>query len=181
MNTRYFQATFFAKQLLICLIYPIFLTSCDCYTVVKGKVLSNRSKTPIEGAIVQLIGKNETVLTDRNGLFKLEKVTGFCFDPHLKISKRGYKPFEITFKSSSSSVSYEVKSKSNFITYDKPFYPDSNDKNSFIFGTDIAEYSENFAVTSNGEIYYLDTINVSQEINDVQNKVRNSYKITNHR
>lgn len=181
MNTRFFQITLFAKRLLICLVYPISFTSCDCYTVIKGKVLSNRTKIPIEGAIVQLIGENVTVQTDKNGLFKLEKMTGLCFDPHVEISKQHYKPFEITFKNSGNSMSYEVKSKSSFVTYDKPFYPDTTDTNSFIIGTEITEYSENFAVTKDGEVYYLDTINVSQEINDIQNRIRRSIKMKNHK
>lgn len=181
MNVTYFQITFFAKRLLICIVYPIFFTSCDCCTVVKGKVLSNTTKIPIGGAVVQLIGENETVQTDKNGLFELEKVTGFCFDPHIKILKQHYKPFEMTFKNTDNSISYEVKSKSYFVTYDKPFYPDSYDTSSFITGTWITEYSGSFAVTSDGEVYYLDTINLSREINDIQNGIRNSNKIKYHK
>lgn len=169
------------KDSLICLLFIVSFPSCkwmaECFPEFTGKVVSDSTKTPIEGAKVELINQNITVKTDKNGVFKL--ATSGCFDAQLRISKEHYKPFEITFSSSSISNSYQVKSESLFVDYDEPFYPDPRYKNGFITGTWIKQNSESFTVSSNELTYYLDTLkSVSEEIDDIQKEVRsrNSFK-----
>ena len=129
-------------------------------------------KTPVEGATVLLINQNISVKTDENGFFKM--ATSGCFDAHFKISKTYYKPFEITFGSSSNSNSYQVKSESIFGNYESPIYSNPNDKNSSVVtGTWIRQNSESFFASSSGIIYYLDTLKiVSEEIKDIENEYR---------
>ncbi|MEO7767121.1 MAG: hypothetical protein ABIS01_06835 [Ferruginibacter sp.] len=143
--------------------------------MVEGKVLSNSSKLPLEGAFVELVGKSETTKTDRNGYFKVEKIVGVCFDPKVRITKDHYKPFEITFKSSRDSRIFEIRSQSDFITYDKPFYPDPNNTKTFMTGTHIDKYSKHFASDSNINRYYLDTIDIKKEIQDAQTVLRKRF------
>lgn len=156
------------KRIIFYFISVVFFQSCDCHILVEGKVLSNSSKLPLEGAFVELIGKNETTKTDRNGYFKVEKIVGICFDPIVRITKDHYKPFEITFRSSGDSKNFEIRSQSEFITFDKPFYPDPNNTKTFMIGMHIDKYSKNFAINSNTNRFYLDTINIKKEIQDVQ-------------
>ncbi len=168
------------KSILICLLLVISFTSCkwiaECFPEFTGIVLSNSTKTPIEGATVELLNHNISVKTDKNGFFKL--ATSGCFDAHLKISKEHYKPFEVTFSNSSNSNSYEIKSESISVDYDKPFYPNPKDKNTFVTGTWIQQNSQDFSVFSNKLTYYLDTSkNVSDEINSIQNEIKTQYSL----
>ena len=122
----------------------IIFQACDCHVYVEGKVFSGSVQKPVEGVSVELVNKGEVTKTDKNGYFKIEKKVGFCFDPTVRITKKYYKPFEITFKSSRESKIFSIKSKSDFVTYDTPFYPDPDNKNTFVTGTWINQYSINF-------------------------------------
>jgi hypothetical protein len=168
------------RSSLICVFLGFSLLSCkcmvECFPEFRGKVLSNSTKEPIEGATVQLVNQNITVKTDKDRFFKLS--ASGCIDGHLRISKEHYKPFEITFSSSSNSKSYKVKSESTFVDYDKPFYLNPKDtSSSFTIGTWINQNSESFSVSSDKLIYYLDTLkSVPEEISDIQNQIRKSFK-----
>ena len=148
----------------------------ECFPEFSGTVISNSTKEPIEGATVLLLNQNIAVKTDKSGFFKL--TASGCIDGHLKISKEHYKPFEITFSNSSNSNSYKVTSESEFVNYDKPFYLNPKDtSSSFTTGTWIEQNSEGFSVSSNEISYYLDTLkSVSEEITDIQNQIRKSFK-----
>lgn len=161
-------------SLLYSLLSILLLSSCDCHVSVKGKVISTESKLPIEGAIVEMIGKNITTKTNKNGYFHIWDQTGFCYEPNIKITIDKYKPFEIKFIKSGDSKSYELQSKSESLDYDEPFYPDSKNKNTFITGTWIEKYSEKFSVLSDTVTFYLDTIDVASEIKKTKSKFRNS-------
>ena len=76
----------------------IIFQACDCHVYVEGKVFSGSVQKPVEGVSVELVNKGEVTKTDKNGYFKIEKIVGFCFDPTVRITKKNYKPFEITFK-----------------------------------------------------------------------------------
>ena|SRR5688572_500306 len=154
----------------------LLLTSCDCYIVVKGRILSSATELPINNAQVEFIGKNKTVTTDKNGYFKIDEQTGFCFDPHVLIRKDNYKPFDILMGGSKDSRSYEIKSEPYFIEYDEPFYPDSHNKKTLMTGTWIEKFSAKVSFLSDTIIFFLDTINVKGEIENVQNKLRAAYK-----
>lgn len=170
-ETSYFRKT----QIFICVLIISAFTTCkflaECFPEFTGRVLSNSNKTPIEGATVELINQSIKVKTDKDGFFKIS--TSGCFDAHFRISKEHYKPFEITFRSSSNSNSYEIKSESKSVDYDEPFFPDTNNKNTFITGTWITQNSESFSVSSGALTYYLDTLkNITEEINDIQMDIR---------
>ena len=148
------------------------LNSCkwmaECYPEFTGQVLSNTTKTPVKGATVTLINQNISVQTDENGFFKMS--ASGCFDAHFKISKANYKPFEITFSSSSNSNSYQVRSESKSVDYKEPVKVEDS---SVVTGTWINQNSESFFASSNGVIYYLDTLkNLSEEIADMQKQLR---------
>ena len=100
------------------------LNSCkwmaECYPEFTGQVLSNPSKTPVEGATVLLMNQNISVRTDENGFFKISG--SGCSDANIKISKNNYKPFEITLSSSSNHKAYKVKSESISVDYDNPCF-----------------------------------------------------------
>ena len=99
------------------------LNSCkwmaECYPEFTGQVLSNTSKTPVQGATVLLMNQNISVKTDENGFFKISG--SGCSDANIKISKNNYKPFEITLSSSSNHKAYKVKSESISVDYDNLF------------------------------------------------------------
>ncbi len=161
-------------SLLYCFLTILLLSSCDCYVSIKGKVISTESKLPIEGAIVEMIGKNITTKTNKDGYFHIWDQNGFCYEPDIKITIDEYKPFKIKFKKSGDSKSYDIQSKSESLDYDEPIYPDSNNKNTFITGTWIEKYSKKFSVLSDTVIFYLDTIDVASEIKKTKAKLRNS-------
>jgi hypothetical protein len=148
--------------------------------MVEGKVFSDSTQNPIEGATVEMVGKNEKTKTNKDGYFKVEKIVGFCFDPIIRITKNNYKPFEIKFKNLDDSKIYEIKSKSDFITYDKPFYPDSTNKNTFVTGTWINQYSEHFDFNADTNLFYLDTISLNKEIQKAQTNFKKAMLYKNH-
>lgn len=164
-----------------CLIGLLIITqhSCkcgvECFPEYTGRVLSHITKQPIEAATVKLTNYNIKVKTDKMGFFKIS--ASGCIDAHIKISNAHYKPFEITFSSSSNFKSYRVSSESKFVDYNKPFYPDSTNANSFITGTWISQNSESFLVSTGGTgyefTYFLDTLKpISEEIKDIQKEMR---------
>ena len=162
------------RQLLY-LLTLLLLTSCDCFTVVKGKIISSETKLPIRNATVELIGKNTTVKSDDKGQFKIEYVSGFCFDPKIRVTSESYKPFEIKIHHSNDSKSYELKSDTKFIEYDKPFYPNPAKDSGFITGTWIENYSQSFAVYDDSLLIYLDNNNVQKEIENIQKTIKENY------
>lgn len=147
------------RRLLFGLPIIVSLLSCDCYVSVKGRVFSNRSRRAIEGAEIEMVGRNVRVNSDKNGFFHIEEQTGFCYDPHIRIIAEEYKPFEITLKRSDGIRIFELKSESEFMEYAKPFYPDSNNKSTFTTGTWIEKFSEHFAYQGDSVLFYLDSFN----------------------
>lgn len=148
----------------------------ECYPEFTGQVLSNPSKTPVEGATVLLMNQNISVKTDQNWFFKIS--ASGCADANIKISKTNYKPFEITLSSSSNASGYKVKSESIYVDYENPHTSGPKNKNSSVVtGTWIDQNSEHFSVTPSGIVYYLDSLKkISNEIIDLQNeyKIRDS-------
>ena len=164
----------FKKRLLYFLLL-FFLTGCDCFTVVKGRIISNETKLPITDATIELVGKNKIIKSDNKGQFKIEYVSGFCFDPNIRVISNTYKPFEITIRHSKHSKSFEVKSESEFIEYEKPFYPNPSKDSGFITGTWINSLSQNFAVYNDSLLIYLDENNIKKEIENIQKTLKDNY------
>ena len=154
------------------LVTILLLQSCDCFVSVKGKIISNSTKQPIQGAIIEMVDKSESTKSDAEGYFSLSKQVGLCFGPQIKITKKNYKPFEMNLSGSNESKSYKVKSKQDFVDYDAPFFPDPNDKGTFTIGTWIEKYSQMFSVRSDTILFYLDTVNVESEILQIKSRFR---------
>lgn len=159
-------------RLIVLFLISAVLQSCDCVPRVKGIVISNSTKQPIEGASIVLVDQDESTLSNKNGFFEVSKHTGFCFDPQVRISKVNYKPFELTVSGSNESKSYKVASKQDFIEYDKPFYPDIDDKRTFTTGAWIDKYSQYFTISSDTILFYLDTLEVKDEVSIIQSKLK---------
>lgn len=159
-------------RLIVLFLVSTVLQSCDCVPHVKGIVISNSTREPIEGASIVLVDQDESTLSDKNGFFEVSKHTGFCFDPQVRISKVNYKSFELTVSGSNESKSYKVTSKQDFIEYDKPFYPDINEKSTFTTGAWIDKYSQYFTVSSDTILFYLDTLDAKGEVSRIQSKLK---------
>ncbi len=146
------------------------LTSCDCYVKVQGQVVSSSTGKPIENAVVTMIDKNHQVFTDQNGKFLIDLQTGFCFDPEIKVTKEGFKPFQILISSNSEYLSYQIKSKSQSVDFDEPVYPDSTNRNTYKTGSWIEKYSQDFESKNDSLIIFLDTESFEEEIKTLKEK-----------
>jgi hypothetical protein len=163
----------FKKRLLY--LFPlIFLTACDCLTVVEGRIISTETKLPISNATIELLDKKTTVKSDDKGQFKISYVSGFCFDPKIKVTSENHKPFEVKIHSSNHSKSFE-KSETKYIDYDKPFYPNPGKTGTFMTGTWINNFSQNFAVKDDSLFIYLDENNIKKEIQNIQKTLKENY------
>ena len=131
---------------------------------IQGRIFTHEGHTPIAGATIEFVDNQEIVKSDSTGYFSISKPRSFLTDPHIRITNKNYKPFEVSIRRSNESKCYEVKSESYFIDYEKPFYPDSSNRNTFMVGTWIGKYSENFAIISDSIIVYLDILDVKREI-----------------
>ena len=151
----------------------LLLSSCDCQILVKGKVISSETGKPINGAKIEMVGKNLNSTTDQNGNFRIGEMTGFCYSPKVKVTYKGHKPFEIELESDSDFQNYKLKKASESIDFDEPFYPDPTNKNSYIVATWIEKYSGNFKIKSDSLIIYLDENNLTKEIELAKRKLKN--------
>ncbi len=163
------------KKRLLYFLPLIFLTACDCLTVVEGRIISNETRLPISNATIELLDKKTTVKSDNKGQYKIEYVSGFCFDPKIRITSENYKPFEIKIRTTSHSKSYELKSETKSIEYEKPFYPNSAKDSGFMTGTWINKFSQNFSVYNDSIFIYLDDDNIKKEIESIQKTVKDNY------
>ncbi|WP_157208824.1 carboxypeptidase-like regulatory domain-containing protein [Mariniflexile maritimum] len=153
--------------------FSLLLSSCDCWIVVNGKVISSETGKPISGAKIEMIGKNLYSTTDQNGNFSIGEMTGFCYSPKIKVSYNEHKPFEIELESESDFQNYKLKRESESVDFDKPFYPNPNNRNSFILSTWIEKYSGNFEIKSDSLIIYLDEKNLVKEIELIKQQLKN--------
>ena len=160
-------------QYIICLVFLMASISCDCYVKVTGQIVSSSTGKPIESALVTMINKNREVYSDQNGCFLIDMQSGFCFDPEIKVTKKGFKPFEILISGDSKSISYKIKSESQSVDYDEPLNPDSTNRNSFITGAWIEKYSQDFISRNDSLIIYLDTDNLEEELKEIKEKRKN--------
>ncbi len=77
--------------------------------------------------------------------------------------------------SSNHSKSYEIKSGTKFIDYEKPFYPNPDKSSTFMTGTWINSFSQNFAVKDDSLFIYLNNDNVKKEIENIQKTLKDNY------
>lgn len=160
------------NRVIFFLIFLWSLSSCDCIVSVHGKILSNSTKRPVAGATIEMVGENIKTLSGPDGGFHLEKITGFCFDPHIRINMEHYKPFEMTRKSPTGQISYDVKSELELVRFDQPFYPDSSRQGTFLTGISVKKFSGDFAIVGDTIIFYLDTLDFDKEIKTFKSSLR---------
>lgn len=165
------------KKRLLYFIPLFFLTACDCYTVVEGRIVSTETKLPISNATIELLDKKTTVKSDDKGQFRITYMSGFCFDPKIRVTSENCKPFEVKINSSNHSKSYEIKSETKFIDYEKPFYPNPDRTGTSMTGTWINSFSQNFAVKDDSLFIYLDENNIKKEIENIQKTLKESYQL----
>ena len=151
----------------------LLLSSCDCWISVNGKVVSSETGKPISGAKIEMIDKNLTSTSDQNGNFSIGEMTGFCYSPKVRITYDNHKPFEIELESDSDFKNYKLKKESESVDFDEPFYPDPNNRNTFILSTQIEKYSGSFEIKSDSLIIYLDEKNPTKEIELIKRKLKN--------
>tara|TARA_B100002051_G_C16344034_1_gene443105 strand:+ start:81 stop:578 length:498 start_codon:yes stop_codon:yes gene_type:complete len=157
----------------ILILLALGLTGCDCYVKVEGQILSSSTGKPISNAQITMVDQDRIVMTDENGQFMIDKVTGFCFDPEIEVAKDGFKPFLITVSVDSDAKIYQVKSDPKPIDFDKPIYPDPEDKHTYITSTWIDQYSQNFESKNDSLIIYLDKKDMKGEIKSLKEKIKN--------
>lgn len=151
----------------------LLLSSCDCWVVVNGKVISSLTGKPIIGAKIELIDRNITSNSDQNGNFSIEEMTGLCYNPKIRVTYKQYKPFEIELESDSDFRNYKVRNESEYVDFDEPFYPNPDNKKTFIVSTLIEKYSRDFEIKSDSLIIYLDENNPAKEIELMKQKLKN--------
>ncbi|GAA3573511.1 hypothetical protein GCM10022395_23490 [Snuella lapsa] len=139
----------------------------------KGKVISSINGKPISGAKIEMVDRNLNSTTDNSGNFRIGEITGRCYAPKIKVTYEGYKPFEIELESDSDYQNYKLKKESKSVDFEEPFYPDPNDRNTFISSTWIEKYSEDFEMKSDSLIIYLDEDNPAKEIELIKQKFKN--------
>jgi hypothetical protein len=92
------------KLFFICLVLVCGLVSVNAQSVVTGKVIDKKTKAPIEGAVIMVIGfKMPSVLTDASGIYTINIPEGAktlqASYPGMKISTQGIgKKKSINFK-----------------------------------------------------------------------------------
>jgi hypothetical protein len=148
----------------------LLLCSCDCQIIVNGKIISSETGKSINGAKIEMVGRNVNTESDLNGIFKIGEMTGFCYDPKIKVTYEGHKPFLIELESEFQN--FKLKKESEFVEYEKPFYPNPNNKSTFITGIWIEKYSGNFKIKSDSLIIYLDEKNLNKEIELIKQKLK---------
>ena len=127
---------------------------------------------PIEGAEVEMMDQSIIVNTDSKGTFSIAKHTGFCFDPILRISKAKFKPFEIKIETNSNAKKYTITYDSESFDFDKPIFPDTTNKNTFIVATWIEKYSRDFQVKNDSLIIYLADDNIEKEKEEIKKRIK---------
>jgi hypothetical protein len=148
-------------------IFLLILCSCDCVIKVTGKVLDKESNKPVIGATVDLLKGADLEKTNEKGIFEVIRVSGFCKDPLINVSLVGYKPFQIEIKKSKGCTQFSVKTELTWVDYKQPYYPDPNNKNTYIYGIWINKWSQDFTVNDT-LIIYLSKDNLPREIEQTQ-------------
>jgi len=159
------------QYFLTLLIFTIGLTSCDCYVAVKGQVISSSTGKPIIGAEIEILDRNIKTSSSENGVFLIDEQTGFCYDPKIKITKIGYKPFLINIESNSNFTTYKVLSEKKSINFSEPIYKNPSNRRTFISSTWINSYSRNFAVKGDSLIIFLDIDDLEKEMQMIREKL----------
>lgn len=161
------------KKTTIILSFLALFVSCDYYIHKEGKVIDNETNKPIANAEISYLDGAKISQTDDKGYFEVRKIGGIRLSSSqkIRITKQGYKPFEMAITSKSKSVSYKATKQLEWHDFDKPLYPDTNNVNTFILGTSINKYSQNFS-TKDTLTFFLDKKDDKREIENIKNKMK---------
>jgi hypothetical protein len=151
----------------------LLLYSCDCPTQVNGKIFSSETNKPLSGAKIEMIGRNLTSISNKDGSFTIVEMTGFCYTPKIRVTYNEHKPFVIELEFDSDYQNYKIKTEAESIDFDSLFYPDSNKRSSYISAIWINKYSGNFKIKSDSLIIYLDEKNLAKEIELIKRNLQN--------
>ena len=153
----------------------LLFTSCNMSTGMKGKVFDKETGKPIANATVILLKDKDEVQTDNEGYFEVSTPTGNQrIDPTVIVSKKGYKPFQLSINYSSDETSYSVKTETEYIQYKDTLFLYSN-KDSYLLGVDIEKWSQDFAVGDTLKIY-LKKKNTEAEVKEIRARFKSQEK-----
>lgn len=147
----------------------VLICSCDCTIRVSGIIIDKETKNVISNASINLLNGRDIEKSNANGYFEVLDQAGFCKDPVIVVKMEGYKPFQLEIKDSKGEISYTVKSETVWIDYDEPFYPNSSNRNTFITGTWINKWSQDFCASDTLRIY-LTKYDTESEIETIKSK-----------
>ena len=147
----------------------VLLIACEGIIGVTGIVLDEDTGNPIENVIIDLNNGLNMQLTDSCGRFNVAKFVGMVrpIHPIIKCTQEGYKPFEFESKSTKDGNSYIVKSEIEYINLDEPFYPDPDNKLTYLVAISIEKWSQNFMVKNDTVIIFLKRIPLD-EVEDIK-------------
>lgn len=143
------------KYFLLCLIV-LQLQACTSFSVrIVGKIYDKETGRPLAGTTVNLLDGSDIKITGNDGFFEVFSETRPFQDARLLVTLDGYKPFQLKIKEKSNETSYIVKSGSIHVDFEEPVYPDPNNLNTFITGTSIEKWSEEFRTGDTLYIYLV--------------------------
>lgn len=119
-----------------------------------------------------MLDRNIESISNEEGVFIIEEQTGFCYDPQIELTKTGFKPFQIQIAGDADYTSFQIKSESESVNFDKPVYPDPQNQSTFVTRTWIENYSQNFKRSNDSLIIYLDEDNIEAELNSIKEKLK---------
>jgi hypothetical protein len=148
----------------------------------EGKVLSNITGEPIEGAQVTLTSRDITVLTDSLGFFNLIVSGNRRRAPEriYRISKDGYKDFEIEINQTRSQRVYSVTRGTRYYDFgDKRLLPDSTNLSTWILMRAIGfeNYSKDFTTRNDSFVFYMDADDIEIDLENYLSDFTDGWKI----
>lgn len=143
------------KSIFLCtLLLP--LQACTSFSVgILGRVFDKETGLPLVGTTINLLDGGDIKETDSNGFFKVFSETSPFQDPTILVTKDGYKPFQLRIERNNDETSFIVKSKSIYVDYEEPVYPNPNNRGTFITGTWIDKWSKEFKTGDTLSIYLV--------------------------
>ncbi|WP_298248331.1 hypothetical protein [uncultured Christiangramia sp.] len=164
----------YKRVILISILFLLF--SCDCQIGIQGQILSANTNKPIHGAKIEMIDREIISFSNRDGFFGIGEMTGFCYNPKIRVTYKNYKPFEIELSSDLNETIFKIKEESEYIDLDKPYYPNPENKRTSIGAIPIENYSRNFKVINDSLFIYLDKENLNGEIDSIKQILSKRYQ-----
>lgn len=102
------------KAILLGLLFIVCFVTCDCFMLIKGKVIDSETKLPIKDVKIIATERPKSVFTDSLGYF--EFIIHGCIDIKLSFEKEGYNTITKEFNPSCSDsiiILFPINSKKN--------------------------------------------------------------------